>query len=86
MANTKKAKKAKKQIANANVNINIRDFTKRRSPVRRSYYGGFNQNMAQFRNITPESNELLFEKVKAKQSQALSNFSKDLRTELTKTF
>ena len=48
MANTKKAKKAKKQIANANVNINIRDFTKRRSPVRRSYYSGFNQNMAQF--------------------------------------
>ena len=78
-----KKKKVKKQIANANVNINIRDFTKRRSPVRRSYYGGFNQNMAQFRNITPESNSVLFEKVKAKQTQAFNNFSRDLRTELT---
>jgi len=84
MATTKKAKKAKKQIANANVNINIRDFTtKRRSPVRRSYYGGFSQAMSQFRNITPESNSVLFEKVKAKQTQAFNNFSRDLRTELT---
>lgn len=80
----KKKKKAKQQIANANanVNINIRDFTKRRSPVRKSHYGGFSQTMSQFRNITPESNAILFDKMKAKQSQALNNFSRELMTEI----
>lgn len=77
-----KREKKYRQRATANVNINIRDYTKRRSPVKKSVYGGFNQNMSQFRNVTAENNSLLFDKLKAKQTQTLNNFSRDLRNEL----
>ena len=38
--------------------------------------------MSQFRNINPESNGVLFDKMKAKQSQALNNFSRELTHEI----